>query len=78
MGPENKEIQATRANPPILLLIGFAITMPKDQVNAPASNNKTPTNLPSKLGAPNKTISPTNAIIIPRIFFISVLSFNKK
>jgi len=60
------------------LLSGFAITIPRDQKNAPRSSSKTPINLPSRFGAPSKTKSPTKAITIPSIFFIPGLSLNKK
>ena len=78
IGPQNKLTQAVTANPPIFLLSGFAITIPRDQVNAPKSTSKTPINLPSRLGAPNKTKSPKKAITIPTIFFIPGFSLNKK
>ena len=52
IGPENTQSQVIKANAPIFLLKGFAITAPRDQVNAPNKTNKTPIYFPSRLGAP--------------------------
>ena len=67
IGPQNKPTQAVTANPPIFLLSGLAITIPKDHAKAPESNNKIPINFHSRLGEPNKIKSPTKAIIIGRL-----------
>lgn len=78
IGPQNKPTQAVTANPPIFLLSGLAITIPKDHAKAPESNNKIPIDFPSRLGEPNKIKSPTKAIIIPIILLTLGISLNNK
>ena len=69
---------AVKANGFIFSLRGFANTAPRDQVHAPDRVNKTPKNLPSRLGAPVKIKTPKKETQIPSIFFIHGLSLSKK
>ena len=78
IGPEKTHNQVIKANAPIFLLNGFAITAPSAQVNDPDKTSITPIYFPSRFGAPVKIYTPIKAIIKPTMFFIVGISFNKK
>ena len=78
IGPENTQSQVISAKAPIFLPRVFAITAPRDHVNAPDNVKKIPRYWPSRLGAPVKIITPIKLIVKAIMFFIVGISFNKK